>query len=145
MILVDANLLLYAHHPRSEQHGASRAWLEAVLAGPGIVRFAWLTLWAFLRISTNPRVFEQPLTIEEATAAVAALLQCEVAGILEPGERYWEILDRSMREGQARGPMVMDAAIAALAVEHGAILHTTDRDFVRFPGLRWKNPLLHGA
>ena len=74
MILVDANLLLYAYHPRAEQHEKSRAWLEAMLSGPDLVRFAWLTLWAFLRITTNPRVFERPLSTSEAEAAISSWL-----------------------------------------------------------------------
>lgn len=142
MILVDANLLLYAYHPKADQHAASKAWLEAVLAGPGLVRFAWLTLWAFLRISTNHRVFDRPLSTAEAEEAVASWLAQPVAGILEPGERHWEIVCRLMQEGQASGPLIMDAALAALAMEHGATLNTTDRDFARFPGLRWTNPLV---
>jgi hypothetical protein len=74
LILVDANLLLYAYHPRAEQHEKSRAWLEAVLSGPDLVRFAWLTLWAFLRIATNPRVFERRLSTSEAEAAISSWL-----------------------------------------------------------------------
>lgn len=74
MILIDANLLLYAYHPRAEQHETSRAWLEATLSGPELVRFAWLTLWAFLRIGTNPRVFEHPLSTSEAEAVVSSWL-----------------------------------------------------------------------
>ena len=142
MILVDANLLLYAYHPRAEQHEASRSWLETTLSGPELVRFAWVTLWAFLRISTNPRVFERPLSTGEAEAAVSSWLSQPVAGVLDPGERHWDILCRLLHEGQATGPLVMDAALAALALEHGATLHTTDRDFSRFPGLKWKNPLV---
>lgn len=141
MILVDANLLLYAYHPRAEQHRSSRAWLEATLSGSQLVRFAWLTLWAFLRISTNRRVFERPLSASEAEAAVSSWLAQPGAGILDPGERHWEILQTLMNEGQTTGPLVMDAALAALAIEHGATLHTTDRDFSRFPGLKWTNPL----
>jgi toxin-antitoxin system PIN domain toxin len=141
LILVDANLLLYAYHPRAEQHEASRQWLETVLAGTDLVRFAWLTLWAFLRIATNPRVFERPLTASEAADAVSTWLSQPVAGIVEPGERHWEILRKVVRDGQAAGPLVMDAVIAAMAIEHGAVLCTTDRDFSRFPGLRWTNPL----
>jgi toxin-antitoxin system PIN domain toxin len=140
-ILVDANLLLYAYHPRAEQHDASRAWLEAALTGSELVRFAWLTLWAFLRISTNARVFERPLSLREAEGAVSLWLAQPMAGVLEPGERHWDILRRLMKEGQTAGPLVMDAALAALAIEHGATLHTTDRDFSRFPGLEWRNPL----
>ncbi len=142
MRLIDANLLLYAYDPRAEQHEASRTWLEATLAGSELVRFAWLTIWAFMRISTNPQVFEHPLTAEEARAAVGAWLAQPAAGILEPGERHWEILGDLVGRGQASGPLVMDAAVAAIALEHGATLYTTDRDFSRFPGLKWTNPLI---
>jgi toxin-antitoxin system PIN domain toxin len=140
--LVDANLLIYAYHPRSEQHAASRTWLEETLAGPELVRFAWVTLWAFLRISTNPRIFDRPLTVGEAEGAVASWLQQPVVGILEPAGRHWEILRTLIGEGQATGPLVTDAAVAAIAVEHGAVLCTTDRDFARFPALKWRNPLI---
>jgi toxin-antitoxin system PIN domain toxin len=141
MILVDANLLLYAYHPRAEQHAASRAWLEATLSGPDLVRFAWLTLWAFLRIGTSRQVFERPLSTSEAEAAVSSWLAQPTVGILEPGERHWDILRGLVGEGQITGPLVMDAVIAAIALEHGAILYTTDRDFLRFPRLKWVNPL----
>jgi uncharacterized protein len=141
MILVDANLLLYAYHPRAEQHVASRAWLEAVLAGSELVRFAWLSVWAFLRISTNPRVFEQPLSIAEGVDAVSSWLALPSAGILEPGERHWSILTGLLKGSQVKGPRVMDAALAALAIEHGATLCTTDHGFSRYAGLKWENPL----
>lgn len=141
MILVDANLLLYAYNPRASEHEASRVWLEATLSGPQLVRFAWLTLWTFLRISTNPRVFEHPLSMAEAGDIVSSWLAQPAAGVLDPGERYWDILREITRQGQTTGPLVMDAALAALAVEHGATLCSTDRDFARFPGLTWVNPL----
>jgi hypothetical protein len=141
VILVDANLLLYAYHPRAEQHETSRAWLEGVLSGPDLVRFAWLTLWAFLRIATNPRVFERPLSTSEAEAAISSWLDPPAAGILDPAERHWEILRGLVHDGQAAGPLVMDAVLAAIALEHGATVCTTDRDFSRFPGLKWRNPL----
>lgn len=141
MILVDANLLLYAYHSRAPQHAASREWLEGTLSGPEMVRFAWLTLWAFIRIATNARAFERPLSAGEAQQAVSSWLAQPAAGIVEPGERHWEILREVMRDGQAVGPLVMDAALAALAIEHGATLHTTDRDFARFRGLKWVNPI----
>ena len=117
------------------------AWLEEALSGPEMVCFAWLTLCAFLRIGTNPRVFERPLSTSEAEAAVSSRLAQPAAVILEPGERHWEILRSLLREGQAIGPLVMDAVIAAIAVEHGATLCTTDRDFARFAGLKWTNLL----
>ena len=142
MILVDANLLLYAYHPRAEQHEKSRLWLEAALSGPELVRFASLTLWAFLRIATNPRVFERPLSTSEAAAAVSSWLALPAAGILEPGERHWATLRSLARDGQAAGPLVMDAVLAAIALERGATLCTTDRDFSRFSSLKWTNPLV---
>ena len=141
MILIDANLLLYAYHPRADQHDKSRAWLESVLSSRELVRFAWLTLWAFLRIGTNPRAFEQPLTISEAQTAISSWLAQPSAGILEPGERHWDILSDVLRTGQTSGPLVMDAVLAAIAIEHGATICTTDRDFARFPDVKWTNPL----
>lgn len=141
MILVDANLLLYAYHPQAEQHGRSRAWLEAVLSGTDPVGFAWLSLWAFVRIATNPRVFERPLSVAEADAAVSSWLAQPMSVILEPGERHWDVLRVLLGEGQAIGPLVMDAVLAAIAIEHGATICTTDRDFARFPNLKWSNPL----
>ena len=141
MILIDANLLLYAYDPDSPDHDASRRWLEKVLSEAGLVRFPWITLWAFLRISTNPRVYVHPLSVAEAYDAIASWLAQPNAGIVEPGERHLEILSGLLREGQASGPLVMDAVLAALAIEHGARLCSTDRDFARFPGLDWENPI----
>src|SRR5262249_54219905 len=103
MIFIDANLLLYSYHPRGEQDTESRAWLETALSGPGLVRFAWLTLWAFLTIATNPRVFERPLSASEAEAAISSWLAQPAAGILDPGERHWDILRGLVRDGQAVG------------------------------------------
>ena len=142
MILIDANLLLYAYHPRAAQHDKSRAWLQQVLSGPDLVRFAWLTLWAFLRIATSPRVFDRPLSTSEAAAAISSWLGQPAAGIVEPGERHWDILRELVRDAQSTGPLVMDAVLAAIAVEHGATVYTADRDFSRFSGVRWTNPLL---
>ena len=141
MMLIDANLLLYAYDPRAAEHAASRAWLERVLSGSQLVRWSWLTLWAFLRISTNPRVFELPLSMAEAEHHVSSWLARPIAGILEPGERHWEILRSLTQDGQVVGPLVMDAVLAAIAIEHGATLCSTDRDFARFQGLTWTNPL----
>lgn len=141
MILIDANLLLYAYDPNSSHHAASKAWLESTMSGSQLVRFAWMTLWAFLRISTNARVYERPLSIAEAEKAVSSWLAQPIVGILDPGERHWEILRRFATSGQAAGSLVMDAALAAVAIEHGATLYTTDRDFARFDELRWTNPI----
>ena len=141
MILIDANLLIYAYDPDSAQHEASRRWLESVLSGSEHVRFAWVTLWAFIRIVTNPRVFIDPMTPAEAHAAVASWLAQPNADIAEPELRHLDLLGELLRDGQAGAALVMDAALAAIAVEHGATLYTTDRDFSRFPQLEWRNPL----
>ncbi len=141
MILVDANLLLYAYQPRAIQHVRAKQWLERTLSGSQFVRFAWVTVWAFIRIATNPRVFEHPLAVSEAEAIVSSWLARPSVGILEPGERHWEVLRALMHDGQTAGALVMDAALAAIALEHGATLYSTDRDFSRFPGLKYVNPL----
>lgn len=109
------------------------------------MRFAWLTLWAFVRIGTNPRVFERPFSTAEAEDVGSSWLELPNAGILEPGDRHWPILRSLLREGQAKGPLVMDAVIAAIALEHGATLYTTDRDFSRFAELKCTNPLPEGS
>ena len=145
MILVDANLLLHAYNPGSVEHHASRAWLERTWSGTDFVLFAWLSLWAFLRISTNTRVFEHPLSIDEAEAIVSSWLAQPTVGVLEPADRHWDILRVLARDGQVTGPLLMDAVLAAIAIEHGATLCTTDRDFARFPGLAWTNPIAKPA
>lgn len=142
MTLIDANLLLYAYDPRADPHHASRQWLEATLSSPELVRLAWVSIWAFLRIITSPRVFERPLSMREAMTAVDAWFAQPNVGILEPSERHREILQTLLQSTQATGPLVMDAALAAIAIEHGATLYSTDHDFSRFPGLSWVNPLI---
>ncbi len=141
MILVDANLLLYAYNPSFHRHQQARAWLERVLSRPDPVCLAWATILAFLRIATNPRAFEYPLSMEEAVPIVSAWLKQPMVTILEPGERHWAVLTELLSQTQVRGPAVMDAHLAALAIEHGAVLCTSDRDFARFPNLRMLNPL----
>ncbi|MDR7423337.1 MAG: PIN domain-containing protein [Armatimonadota bacterium] len=141
MILVDANLLLYAYAAGSPRHAEARAWLEGVLSGPRPVRLAWATVQAFLRLSTHPRIFERPFSIDEACAIVEEWFTRPTVATLQPGDRHWEILRTLLRAAQARGDVVADAHLAALAIEHGATLCTTDRDFVRFPDLTFENPL----
>jgi toxin-antitoxin system PIN domain toxin len=141
MILTDANLLLYAYNVDAAEHKAARLWLEEQLSAPGLFCFCWQTLTAFLRISTNPRAFQRPLSTTEASAIVTAWLDQPAAVVLTPGERHWAIFRDLLTVGQATGPLVMDAHLAALAVEHGAHLATTDRDFLRFPTLTTTNPL----
>jgi len=141
MILIDANLLLYAYDPSSPHHQGARRWLETTFSEPEPVGLAWMTLLAFLRIGTSPRPLENPYSINEAAAIVADWFERPMVTFLNPGERHWETLWDLMVKGQAHGPLIMDAHLAALAIEHGATLATTDRDYARFPGLKFFNPL----
>ena len=140
MILVDANVLLYAYHPRGDRHDPCRDWLEFALSRPTPVGLPWLSIWAFLRISTNPRAFENPFRMSEARGIVASWLDLPVVRVLEPGELHWDILGQLMVTAQITGPLVTDAVLAALALEHGASVCTVDRDFLRFPGLTIIDP-----
>jgi toxin-antitoxin system PIN domain toxin len=142
MILVDANLLLYAYNSGVSHHPAARSWLEEALSGAEPVCFAWQVLLAFVRIATGPKPFSRPLRYDDALGLVSSWLEQPCVRLLEPGERHLQLLRQLGVPAQARGPIVMDAHLAALAVEHGATLCSTDRDFARFEGLKWRNPLL---
>jgi toxin-antitoxin system PIN domain toxin len=143
MILTDANLLLYAYNTDAAEHDVSRQWLETQLSGANLFCFCWQTITAFIRISTNQRAFPAPLSTKEATAIVTEWLERPQTVLLTPGEKHWAIFQDLLELGQTTGPLVMDAHLAALALEHGAELASSDRDFSRFPGLKLINPL-HG-
>jgi uncharacterized protein len=142
MILTDANLLLYAYNVDAIEHDTSRQWLETQLSGPNLFCFAWQTITAFLRISTNQRAFPAPFSTKEAAGIVTEWLERPQTVLLTPGEKHWDIFQKLLDSGQASGPLVMDAHLAALALEHGAALASSDRDFSRFSGLQLINPLL---
>ena len=141
MIVLDANLLLYAYDSDSQQHAKARAWVEQVFSDGTPLGLPWQTVTAFLRIATNPRLSGKRFTPEEAVQIVDQWLEQPNVRLLSPGDQHWVILRKMLAEGQARGPLVSDAHLAALTIEHGGTLYTTDRDFARFPDLRWKNPL----
>ena len=141
MILLDANLLLYAYNSGAKQHKESKKLLEDLLSSSQLVGLPWLVVWAFLRIATHTQIFSAPLTAEEACAAVSLWLQCPNVRLLSPGEQHWQYLQEQIHSGQARGPLVMDAVMAALAAEYGAEIWTADRDFLRFDTVRSRNPL----
>lgn len=130
MILLDVNVLLYAYNASDRHHEKARSWLERTFIRPEPIGLAWTTILAFLRLSTNPRVFEHPFLPEEAVPLVSSWIARPNAIILQPGERHWQIFSKLSTETLARGPLVMDAHLAALALEHGAELATTDKDFV---------------
>lgn len=141
MIIVDANVLLYAYDGNSRRHRACCAWLDAALNGDEPVGLPWQTLLAFLRIATNDKVYEQPIVIEEAVKIVSDLLNCPNVMLVEPSVDFWRGLRDQLCDAQVHGPLVTDAAVASLAIEHGATLCTTDRDFRRFRGLKVFDPL----
>jgi uncharacterized protein len=141
MILVDANLPLYAHNKAAAQYRAARSWFEDAMSGQQIVLLPWTTLLAFLRISTSPRVWSDPFEMSEAASIVDEWLSLPNVNVPQPGARHWPILAGLMNSAQCRSPIVMDAHLAALAIEHGATLCTTDRGFARFPDLQLLYPL----
>ena len=141
MILLDANVLLYAYDTSSPFHDRARDWLEETLGSEVEVGVALVSLLAFLRVGTSPSVFARPMTAEQAVQVVSGWLARPNVGILQPTRRHFEVLGDLARRGKARGSLLMDAHVAALALEHGATIFTADRDFVRFPGVRVEDPL----
>ena len=141
MIVLDANILLYAYDSSSALHMRARSHIEKVFSEGEPLGLPWQTIAAFLRVITNPKLRDGRYTIEEAVAIVDQWLAQPNVRQLAPGERHWSILKPAMVGGQVRGPLITDAQLAALTVEYGGVLHTTDRDFARFPELRWLSPL----
>lgn len=141
MILVDANLLLYAYNASAPEHERARDWLTRQLNSPALVGLSWPTISAFLRLSTHRAIFPSPYTIVEATRIVDSWLARPMVTVLEPGSRYWEIARPLLERSGSRGALVSDALLAALALEQGATLATHDLDFRRFEGLRLLDPL----
>lgn len=140
MILVDANLLLYAHVVDYAQHDTARRWLEERLRGTARVGLPWPSLLGFVRLVTNPRLFPRPESPSDAWAQVEGWLDAEPAWIPAPTERHREVFASLLPV--VTGPnLVPDAHLAAIALEHGLTVASADGDFARFPGLRWHNPL----
>jgi len=141
VILVDANLLVYARVSDFPQHAAARAWFDARLNGSVGVGLPWCSLLAFVRLVSNPRIFREPMSIEAAWDQVEEWLACGTVWNPVPTERHAPLLADLLPAAAGRSSLVPDAHLAALAMEYGLVLNSTDRDFSRFPGLRWENPL----
>jgi toxin-antitoxin system PIN domain toxin len=141
VILIDANILIYAHVESLGQHQAAHEWLDAQLNGHSPVGLPWPSLLAFLRLVTNPRIFQRPERMADAWTQVVAWLGCEPAWIPLPTERHGELLGQLLALPGIQGNLVPDADLAALAIEHGLALCSADTDFAKFPQLRWVNPL----
>jgi toxin-antitoxin system PIN domain toxin len=139
--VLDANVLLYAYNADAPQQSAAAQWLTELLASRETIALPWVTVWAFLRISTNSRIWANPRSASEAFAIVGEWLAQPGVVALQPGPLHAEILEKLVVGHAATGPLLTDAVLAALAIEHGAVLASTDQDFRRFPDLRWLNPL----
>jgi toxin-antitoxin system PIN domain toxin len=140
-VLVDANILLYAVDEASPFHEAARQWLEEALNGPRRVGIPWTSLTAFVRIVTHARALTDPLTPREAMEFVADWIEAPATWIPAPGRGHQEILERLVVDGDLRGNLVADAALAALCIEHGLQIVSADSDFGRFTEIDWLNPL----
>lgn len=140
MILPDVNVLVYAYREDAPKHQRYRRWLEGVLGGREAYGVSDLVLAGFLRIVTHPRVFSPPSPIGHALQFTEVLRGHPNCVPVDPGQRHWEIFVRLCHEAQAKGNLVPDAYLAALAIESGSEWLTSDRDYSRFPGLRWRDP-----
>jgi hypothetical protein len=141
MIAPDANLLIYAYSPADRFHAAAREWMQNIFSSTHPVGIPILSIHAFLRVVTHPRVPSGPISFQRAAEIINSWLVLPNVCILYPGDRHWFILQQLSEEMGLTGALVTDAALASIAIEHGATIHTNDRDFVRFPDLRWHNPL----
>jgi toxin-antitoxin system PIN domain toxin len=141
VILVDANLLVYAHIAEMRQHERARVWLDEHLNGAARVGLPWAALVAFVRLVSNPRILKQPRTVVQGWRQVESWLGCATAWIPSPTEQHREALGRLLTLPGMNANLVPDAHLAALAIEHGVTLCSADTDFARFPGLKWENPL----
>lgn len=140
-VLLDANLLLWAHHRQFEHHAAARDWLAETMTSTPVVGLAWPTILAFLRVSTHPRALSRPISIGTAWTVVLGWLSRPNTRLVVPTDAHAEILGRMLHEGRASADHTSDAHLAALAIEWGLELLSADRDFARYPGLRWRDPL----
>jgi toxin-antitoxin system PIN domain toxin len=141
MMTPDVNLLLYAYDSSAPDHARAKDWWEEALSSAETVGLSWQTMTAFIRISTNPRAYTHPLSAREAAAIVETWLAQPIVQTIAPSGRHWGIFSKLIVEAQATGPLVMDAHLAALALEYGATLCSHDADFSRFTGLRVFDPL----
>ena len=140
MILPDVNVLLYGFRRDSARHDEYREWLEDVVNGEAAYGLSSQVMSAVIRISTHRRIYLQPSTLAEALKFCEVLLQPEHCRLVQPGPRHWDIFADLCRRSRATGNLVQDAWFAALAIESGCEWITTDRDYARFPGLRWREP-----
>jgi toxin-antitoxin system PIN domain toxin len=141
MVLLDVNILVYAHREDSPQHSAMKAWLMSLIEGDEAYGMSDQALSGFLRIVTHPRIFKAPSPLDVALAFVSDVRERPNCVVINPGPRHWGLFTRLITDCDARGNLIPDAWFAALAIEHGCEWISMDRDFARFSGLRWRLPL----
>jgi uncharacterized protein len=141
LIIPDVNLLVHAYNSDSPLHAEARSWWEELLNGTRPVGLAWVAVLGFLRITTHRQILAQPLPVSSACTRARAWLSRPYVSVLHPGDRHPEVLFGLLETLGTGGNLTTDAHLAALAIEHQGELHSTDTDFGRFPGLRWRNPL----
>lgn len=141
MIVPDTNLLVYAYNADAPAHDQARRWLEDLLSGETLVGIPWIVLHGFLRIITHPRIMERPMAVATALRHIGTWVDTPPVTVLNPGTSHLMILTQLLSAVGFAGNLTTDAAIAAIAIEHQAELHSNDIDYGRFPGLRWLNPL----
>lgn len=141
MILPDVNLLIYAYCAGMPQHPSARVWWENLLSSGAGVALPWAVILGFIRISTNARAVQPPMSANDALLATRSWLGQPNVRIVEPGPRHLDVLGELLGAAGTAGALTTDAHLAALAIEHRCELHSNDADFARFPGLRWRNPL----
>jgi toxin-antitoxin system PIN domain toxin len=144
MQLPDVNVLIYAHREDTNDHEAYSSWLKNLAVQEEPFAVSEIVLSGFLRIVTNPRIFKPATPMTTAMDFCDRLIAWPSSVVLLPTERHWEVFTKLCRDSQIKGAMVSDAYLAALAIEHGCELVTTDSDFARFKGLRWRHPLSAG-
>jgi toxin-antitoxin system PIN domain toxin len=142
MILPDVNLLVYAHNLRAPQHPEAAAWWNSCLQGQEGVALAWVVILGFVRITTHPKIFQNPLPVAESLARVEEWLSLPQVQVIHPPQSHFQTWSAQLNQLASAGNLTTGAHLAALAIERGFTLHTTDADFTRFPGLKWENPLV---
>jgi toxin-antitoxin system PIN domain toxin len=141
MILPDVNLLVYAYDSSSRHHERARRWWEDCLNGTQMIGLSWVAVLGFIRLLTNPRIFQNPYTPEELLIIVESWLEQPHVKFIQPSDRHFTLISGLIREVGTAGNLTTDAHLAALAMERGMTLQSTDVDFTRFAGLKWKNPI----
>jgi toxin-antitoxin system PIN domain toxin len=141
MIIPDVNLLIYGYDPLSKSHPEARQWWQSTLNAAEPVGIPWIVVLAFVRLATHPIICKNPMSVIQARRAVDSWFDLDHVRLLSPGKRTLDLFFHLLEQVNTGGNLTTDAMIAALAIEHGGDVRSTDSDFSRFPGLRWQNPL----